>query len=619
MLPTPLPMKKVKLYLMDADAQQAALTLARLAVLHPLEEKTTESDLPDFPARPYHDVYHRLKGRFDKIVPYVREHLRAPKDADQIVTLQQLTEIDEQLKTLWLQVSSIEEDLRRAKENQNTTRQLSNSLHRFEMLDLDLSRLKGDSRFLKFIVGSVPSSNLSQLKNALSLMNFLLFPFHSEAGLYHVVITGPSEQQTDVAELLKSADFRELSIPEEFSASPARLKQNLDRESVRVEQILHNLQHNLQQLLKQHRDLIVAASELLVWARPYASLVEVMRGQGGLVSLQGWVPVESEQRLKQQLQQDLSFAFHVEYSKPKSEELDSVPSLLRHSWLLRPFQSLVSNFGIPGYSEIDPTGLFMFSYILMFGMMFGDIGHGAVIFVFGLLLWRRYPAVTIVACLAGLSSVVFGFVYGSLFGYEHLIEPLWMSPMHDPEQVLLVAVVWGAGFLIIASLLSIRNLAVEGSIDQALYSDRGVAGLLFYLSILFAAYEFMANQQFGWLEGLLLALPMLTMLAFQWRHTQGDYAERALVVFIEGLEHVISNVSGTLSFLRVAAFSLNHIALAAAVFSIAAMLDSVGHWITIVLGNLFIIVLEGAIVAIQVLRLEYYEGFSRFFSGKGKC
>jgi V/A-type H+-transporting ATPase subunit I len=87
---------------------------------------------------------------------------------------------------------------------------------------------------------------------------------------------------------------------------------------------------------------------------------------------------------------------------------------------------------------------------------------------------------------------------------------------------------------------------------------------------------------------------------------------------IEGLEFVISNVSATLSFLRVAAFTLNHIALASAVFAIAAMLGSFGHWVAVLLGNVFIIVLEGAIVAIQCLRLEYYEGFSRFFSGKGR-
>jgi len=87
------------------------------------------------------------------------------------------------------------------------------------------------------------------------------------------------------------------------------------------------------------------------------------------------------------------------------------------------------------------------------------------------------------------------------------------------------------------------------------------------------------------------------------------------------IEHIEADiiVSGTLSFLRVAAFSLNHIALATAVFAIAGMMDSFGHWVTVVLGNIFIVVLEGAIVAIQCLRLEYYEGFSRFFSGEGKA
>jgi len=90
------------------------------------------------------------------------------------------------------------------------------------------------------------------------------------------------------------------------------------------------------------------------------------------------------------------------------------------------------------------------------------------------------------------------------------------------------------------------------------------------------------------------------------------------VVLIEGFETVMGYFANTLSFLRVAAFSLNHVALFLAVFTIAGMLGTTGHWITVVIGNLFVLVLEGAIVAIQVLRLEYYEGFSRFFSGDGR-
>ena len=95
--------------------------------------------------------------------------------------------------------------------------------------------------------------------------------------------------------------------------------------------------------------------------------------------------------------------------------------------------------------------------------------------------------------------------------------------------------------------------------------------------------------------------------------------KRLLVVAVETLETALNYIANTLSFLRVAAFSMNHVALAIAVFALASMMGNTGHWVTVVLGNLFILLLEGAIVAIQVLRLEYYESFSRFYSGDGRA
>ena len=443
--------------------------------------------------------------------------------------------------------------------------------------------------------------------------------FFTSEGLDHVVVFGSSEQQQDVQDVLNSADFRGLDVPDEFTGSPARLQADLDRQAEGVKQRIEEIERELSIQLATHMPLLQRSRVLLQQARPYASLANVLRGRGGLVFLQGWVPAASEQQIREALKRDLAAPFHIEFDIPGIAEYDSVPSLLKKSWLLKPFQGLVKNFGIPGYREVDPSGLFALSYILMFGMMFGDIGHGAVIAAAGLALWRRYPVVTVFAVFAGLSSIFFGLVYGSLFGYEHVIEPLWMSPMQDPPRVLLLAVVWGAGFIIVANLLAIRNFAASGQHGQALYSGKGLAGLLFYLAACFAGYRAYTGSAVGWPEAGLILLPLAVIMWDQWRHAEGSRFERGLVVFIEGLEHVISNVSGTLSFLRVAAFSLNHIALAAAVFAIAAMLDSFGHWVTVVLGNVFIIVLEGAIVAIQCLRLEYYEGFSRFFGGKGKA
>jgi V/A-type H+-transporting ATPase subunit I len=116
---------------------------------------------------------------------------------------------------------------------------------------------------------------------------------------------------------------------------------------------------------------------------------------------------------------------------------------------------------------------------------------------------------------------------------------------------------------------------------------------------------------------VLALLGIVTVATFKWVETRAGWGERALVTAIETLETGINLFANTLSFMRVAAFSLNHVALALAIFTLANGLETAGHWFTIVLGNVVIIVLEGGIVAIQALRLMYYEGFSRFFSGDG--
>ena len=118
---------------------------------------------------------------------------------------------------------------------------------------------------------------------------------------------------------------------------------------------------------------------------------------------------------------------------------------------------------------------------------------------------------------------------------------------------------------------------------------------------------------------LLLLITLLLLIAYQWRSSDAPYGERIFTTLIETFEIVNNYIASSLSFLRVAAFSLNHVALSLAVFTLANSMDTIGHWITLVVGNLFVIVLEGIIVAIQTLRLEYYEGFVRFFSGNGRA
>ena len=340
---------------------------------------------------------------------------------------------------------------------------------------------------------------------------------------------------------------------------------------------------------------------------------------GGLAVVEGWIPRDDVEALGDALNGGLMAPYVLTARDPRPEERPRVPSVMRHPRWMQPFVALVSNYGIPRYGEIDPTALFTLSFILMFGMMFGDVGHGAVIALAALFFRKRFPEVVPIMVSAGISSVVFGFVYGSIFGNEHILHAFWMAPLSDPLRMLKVALHWGIGFILVANALTFYNLVREGHLGEALFDTRGIAGSLLYLGGIYAGYRWMGSGVFGLQETLAILVPLAVVMTFKWFHFHGPFGERLLVTIVEGFESLMGYLANTLSFLRVAAFALNHVALSLAVFTLAGMLDTAGHWIMIVVGNLFIIVVEGAIVMIQTLRLEYYEGFSRFFRGDGRA
>jgi V/A-type H+-transporting ATPase subunit I len=247
------------------------------------------------------------------------------------------------------------------------------------------------------------------------------------------------------------------------------------------------------------------------------------------------------------------------------------------------------------------------------------VGHGAVILATALLLRHKLGNFTAFGIAAGFSSILFGFLYGSIFGYEHVLHAIWIAPLTDPLYMLTVALLWGIGFITLVTLLNIINHLSMGDRIGALFADNGLLSLLLYAGLLGTGYSFYQTGSVGAFWATLAILTLVGIFAHKLIEQQAPIGERILVAFIETFETITGFVSNTLSFLRVAAFSLNHVALAIAVFTLANMMGDTGHWITVVLGNVFILVLEGLIVAIQVLRLEFYEGFSRFYSGDGKA
>jgi V/A-type H+-transporting ATPase subunit I len=613
------PMKHVRLLVLTEDLPRVSLALAQTESFHADGRPPEEPRLGNIPGRSYREQFQQARSRLDKIAKYTP--LASVEKIPEIRAIpeSELAETNVWLGKLWGECSHYEEQFRRLDEEERLIGEQETALANFTNLNIDLSMLQSTTRFLSVEVGIVPRENVRQLEGAAGLAQHILLTYMLRGEQAHVVIAGlKGSTDAALAPVLRAAGFQRLSIPPGITKEPDKLRDELARKRTAIAEKRVALRTELAEWASAIGPGLQEAAVLLLLAEPFVTLDPSIRNAGGLAYLAGWVPARSVAALEQELRQSLTGPFAMESRDPRREERPLVPSVATHGRLLRPFTALIQQYGIPQYGEIDPTPLFAVTFLLMFGMMFGDVGHGAVIALAALFARRRLPRLYLFGVLAGISSMGFGILFGSVFGSEALLPAVWMSPLHDPILMLKVALGWGIGFIVLACALGIYNRVATRDFVGALFAHHGLLNLLFYLALLAGGYQLARGDGIGILPVLGVTLSLLALAAFEWGQLSAPVGERLLVVSIQTLETVIVYLSNTLSFLRVSAFSLNHVALSLAVLTLAEGIDATwGHWTTLVVGNLFIVVLEGGIVMIQVMRLEYYEGFSRYFSGDG--
>ncbi len=318
----------------------------------------------------------------------------------------------------------------------------------------------------------------------------------------------------------------------------------------------------------------------------------------------------------------------------------AIPILFSNPFLLRPFEKLTTAYGVPQYHEVEPTAFLALSFLTMFGVMFGDVGQGLVLTGAGYVIFRtlsRHTDLGILLMECGISSTVFGFLYGSVFGLEDLMPPLWFHPMHDLSTALTVSLSFGAGLISVGLLLNVINSLRYQETTTAIFGERGLMGAFIYWVCLAVGTRFLLTGQLGMAgRGLLvlIGLPVLSILFHRpveeiLRHRHGDRVRWGGVLFllVESLvdlgDTFLAYLANTVSFVRISAFALAHVGLFTAVFALAENLSGlrgggVWYWLTLLLGNLGIIGLEGLVASIQAIRLEYYEFFGKFFKGGGE-
>jgi V/A-type H+-transporting ATPase subunit I len=611
-------MRHVRLLVLTEDLPQASLALAQTESFHPDTRPPSETRLSGLPGRDYRDTFNQARSRLDKIAKLIPVPESPEIATVRVVEHPELLALNEWLGQIRQKTSRYEEDFRRLDDQDRFAREQEAALDNFQHLNIDLGMLRSKTRFLDFYVGVVPRENLRQLEGAVGLADHLLHVYMERGESAHVVIVGPTgTKEAQLSAVLNSAGFQPIPIPEDLDEKPEHIRGDLkaQHEDIRTQR---EAQHQrLAEWSEGFRERLAEARRTLMLAEPLVTLDPSIRSAGHLAYLAGWVPTRAVDGLAKRLGETLALPFEMLTRIPLPEERKLVPTLPVRNRLLEPFAMLVHQYGIPEYGEVDPTPLFAVTFLLMFGSMFGDVGQGAVIAALAWYFRAKLGRFWLFGLMAGLASVLFGFLYGSIFGYEHVLPALWMSPIHDPILMLKIALGYGVVFLVVACVLAIYNRALIGNWWGAVFGHHGVVNLVFYLALVWGGLNLGMAGSFGIAPAVLTVGALAALAWYGWRHLDAPVGEKVLVVFIETLETVIGYVSNTLSFLRVAAFSLNHVALSIAVFTLAGMMGSFGHVVTVILGNVFVLVLEGGIVMIQVMRLQYYEGFSRYFSGEG--
>jgi len=612
------PLFRIQLLMLASEAQDAALALARFGVFNPAP--CTADALAESPAAAYREAWLEAEARLSKLLQECGDTgpLELPEDAE-APSLADLQDVNNWLKGVWIACLACHDDEAQIAEARSHLGALEDTLAKLEGLNVNLAHLLKADSLLAVNIGSLPAAEVKRVTEALGMTGHLLSRFDQIGDQVFAVIAGPRVREEEVRGLLAQAGWRELPVPDELRTHPQAARAWLEAERSRLDGQAGAACQIRDGLREQFGPRLHEARLRLALARPLAeAAVTGVRGKGGLAALSGWIPKRQLDTLRKTLDARFHARYWLDLREPSPREIAEVPSLVRYPGWLRPYVPLVRSYGVPRYGEFDPVLPFAITYLLLFGAMFGDVGHGAAIVLLALVFARRLGRIAWVGVAAGSVSMLFGLFYGSIFGFEDILSPLWLSPLHDPVRVLTISVAFGVGFIVFTLLANAYNKGMAGRASEALFDSAGLAGLAFYLGAVGTLASWAGVLDVARPAAVLAGLGLVVVAAYKWVEARAGLGERILVTAIETLETAINLFSNTLSFMRVAAFSLNHVALALAVFTLAHGLDAAGHGITLVLGNGVIIVLEGGIVAIQALRLMYYEGFSRFFSGDGK-
>ncbi|WP_417339316.1 V-type ATP synthase subunit I [Gemmiger sp.] len=491
-----------------------------------------------------------------------------------------------------------------------------------------------DCQHVKVRFGFLPTEGYNKLMSNYADDPYILFVecTQTKTGHWGIYLT-PREKALETDGIFSMLYFEPVRVPG-AAGSPAEIIEHFKENLEVVKKAVDEVNARIAALWHDHE---AKVQMLYDTVRYYAAIYDLRRMaavKGSHFFCVGWVPAAEVEEIagKARAIKDL----RVTVDGPEAAGKMTPPTKLKNPWWSRPFEFFVEMYGLPAYGETDVTGFVALTFTVLFGMMFGDVGQGIVLALFSTFMWKvKHNDLFHLMIPCGISSTIFGLVYGSLFGYEEALDPLYhaigmagkpVSVMDSITGILMVAVYIGIVLVLAAMALNMYTHARHKEWGEFIFSPNGLVGMVTYLCGVDLASAYMGAVTFlpqvvaiiGMVVGLILLLfaellaPMVEGKPWQPAGGMGNYLMQSV---FELLETVLSYLSNTISFLRVGAFVIVHASMMMVVFTLAGTPNNI---VVVILGNIVVICLEALLSAIQGIRLEFYEMFSRCYKGGGR-
>ena len=461
---------------------------------------------------------------------------------------------------------------------------------------------------------------------------------------------------------LKKYGFVAMEVPKEFKGVPDDVLASLKTQVEETEKETESFNIERHNFAETHKAILYHLLTVFSVGMQVKLVEDSLESTQLVYRVTGWIPADESRSVLEELDKLSEGRIAIREYTPNEVPAviaghEKVPVSLKHGKFIGSFERIIFSYGSPLYGTIDPTPFVAIFFTILFGIMFGDAGQGLVFLLLGILMetkvakvggWNKFAPVFIAI---GASSFIMGLLTGEFFATETVLEPfsrfvtglfgeprhaiLPMMPTGSKESIIRMFTFFGftvgVGFIInsVGLLINICNQLTLGKKGKALFGKTGLSGALFFWFVVFVAIKvFLLKKPIYIIDWVIIGITLFCS-AF------GEVLERiidkeqpilengllsAIIgAVVELLETVITYLSNSVSFLRVGAFALSHAVLGTIIARLMEIVPLVtGKILVGIVGNGIVIVLEGMIVAIQVMRLQYYEFFSKFFNETGR-